>query len=220
MDKKYRLFSWIVEIWNWLSEGKTVFISLLVLSVIMFTSLCIWPSENHIKWAGFLLQLSGTFIAVTGLLRLREHFNQTPLQGLFYDWLKRFPKWEYRATGALGVGFINGLQGRALGIQWVLDDPNLTIEERFEKVLRNLECLKNGLTENSISLIKLQDDHREHKVKVAEDNKKIEKKFNSELEHTLTGDVLKSLMGFVWLIFGMTMSTLAPELYCFTQQFL
>ena len=46
-----------------------------------------------------------------------------------------------------------------------------------------------------------------------EQAKKIENEIHSELELLHTGDLIPAVVVLVWLIVGITMSTMAPELY-------
>jgi len=61
--------------------------------------------------------------------------------------------------------------------------------------------------------MKLCTSHEQHKNKVAEQTKRLEEDIRYELETLHTSDLLTSLIGLVWLTVGITMSTMAPELY-------
>ena len=67
--------------------------------------------------------------------------------------------------------------------------------------------------EHTNSIDELKQSHEEHKKKVAEQAKKIENEIHSELELLHTGDLITSVVGLVWLTVGITMSTMAPEIY-------
>jgi len=208
-----RLRQWFVEILRWLSEGKIVFMCLIVIATAIFLGVFTWRSEESIRLAGYFLQLIGMVFAIRGLLRVRAHFGQTPLRRLFIAWLKRFPKW--RRNVVIGVGAANiALSGMKARIEvWAPDNPSDPVEKRIEGIVKNLEIIRNELRGHDSSIEELKDSHEEHKKLVAEQTKRLEKDIHTDLESLHTSDLITSLVGLVWLTVGITMSTLAPELY-------
>lgn len=208
----HRLQQWVIEIWRWLAEAKIVIMCLLVIVMAIALGFGTWRTPVSIRWAGYVLQLVGMIFAIRGLLSIREHFGQTLLRKLLWNWLKRFPKWK-RSTDA-GAGAVNvALTGVAskteVGSVGILEQ---SLEKRIEGLERNQEIIRIELREHTNSIDKLENSHKEHKKEVDEKFKKTEGKIQSDLELLHTSDLMASLAGLVLLTVGITMSTMAPEL--------
>lgn len=208
-----RLLRWLTDIWCWLAEGKIVIMCILVLVAVIALGLFIWNSETSIRSAGYALQVLGMIFAVRGLLGIRTHFGQPLLRKLFVDWLKRFPRWKRRFVldADPGVFAVVGMKTR--GEVWTPDNPEQPIEKRIDGIVKNLERIRKEQSEHYKSIEALRDSYQEHKKKVAKESKKMEEKIRSDLESLHTSDLITSLVGLVWLTIGISMSTMAPELF-------
>jgi hypothetical protein len=206
-----RLFTWIVDIWRWLAEGEIVFMCILVLAAAVMIGFFMWCSETSIRSTGYALQFLGMIFAIRGLLGVRSHFGQPPLRQLFVIWLKRFPKWKKSFVGLKGtVQAVSSLKAQ-LEV-WIQDKADQTIEKRIEGIVKNLDRIRKEQGEHTKSIEELKDSLGEHKKKVADDSKKMDEKLRKDLESLHTSDLITSLVGLVWLIAGISMSTMAPEL--------
>lgn len=185
---------------------------LVILAAVLFGFIT-WHSEESIRISGYVLQLSGMAFAIRGLLGIREHFGQPLLRQLFLQWLRRFPEWKRNVSiSAEGSMLsISGMKGR-LEV-WIPDDPEKSIEQRIEGLVKNLDRIHDKLIEHDHAIDHIRDSHEEHKKQVAEEQVKMRKKIQSDLESLHTSDLITSLVGLVWLTVGITMSTLAPEFF-------
>lgn len=204
---------WIINIWHWLAEGKIVFMCFLVIVAAVVLGFFTWRSEVSIRSAGYGLQFIGMFFAIRGLLNIRAHFGQPLLRKIFVNWLKRFPKWK--SNTALEVHSANHVcGGMNAGLEvWTPDNSQQPIEKRIEGIVKNLEIVRTEQREHTNSINTLKQSHEEHKKTVAEQVRKMEDEIRSELESLHTSDLITSAVGLIWLTFGITMSTMAPELY-------
>ncbi len=209
----HRLRQWFVEIWHWLAEGKLVFMCLLVIAAAVMLGFVTWRSEVSIRWAGYALQFIGMIFAIRGLLSIRAYFGQPLLRKLLFSWFKRFPKWKKDVvigSGAILVG-VGSLKARAES--WNQDDPDKPIEQRIDGIIKNIERIRTEQREHVKSIDELKDSHEKHKKMITEKTKKMEEDIRSDLETLHTNDLITSLVGLVWLTAGITMSTVAHELY-------
>lgn len=215
--KLNRLFRWVTDIWCWLAEGKIVFMFILVLVAALTLGLVTWHSETSIRFAGYILQVLGMIFAIDGLLDVRAHFEQPPLWQLFVSWLKRFPKWIRSVIVNVGTGqlVITGMKVR--GEVWTPDKPDQPIEKWIEGIVKNLDRIRKEQGEHTKFIEELRDNLKEHKKKVADDSQKMEEKRRTELESLLTSGIVKSLVGLIWLMVGISMSTMFPELFKLVQ---
>ena len=140
--KLNRLFGYLLAVWRWLAQGKVAFCCILVIVAALALGLCTWHSEDSIRIAGHALQILGMVFTIHGLLCIRVHFKQPPLQKLFLDWLKKFPKWKRKvASGSAsisGVALIDVVNGKV----WTPDNPNWSVEERVEGIVKNLDRIR------------------------------------------------------------------------------
>lgn len=204
---------WIREIWYWIVTGKIFIMGILVFIATFILGFVTWRSEISIRSAGYGLQLLGMIFAIRGLLNIRLHFGQIPLNKLFIAWFKSFPKWKNNKVNNLygTVHESSGLKGEVK--VWTPDNPNQPVEKRIEAIIKNLERIKSENYENSKCIKKLIGSHEEHKKMVTEQSKIFEEKIRSDLKSLHTSDLITSLVGLIWLIVGITMSTMAQELY-------
>jgi len=208
-----QLLNWIIAFWHWLAEGKVVFMGILVIAAAVFLGMYTWCSEFSIRLAGYGLQLIGMGFAIWGLLKVRKHFKQPLLRKLFLDWVKRFPKWKRTIRSRISPASDTVRMGHIICETWAPDNPEDPIEKRLEKILTNLDGIRETQKNYARSLAELKDSHEEHKKTVIEDYKKMEEKIKGDSEIVHTGDIITALVGLSWLTVGITMSTLAPELF-------
>ena len=208
-----RLWQWIVRLQLWLAEAKVIFLCFLVILAAIFLGFVTWSSETSIRSAGYGLQIIGMIFAIRGLLSIRTHFDQPLLRTIFIYWLKRFPKWKQNVVIGVGAAEMKSMVGKARAEVWTPDNPEHPVEQRVEALVENLERVRKEQREHTECIDKLQDSHEKHKKEVAEQSKKIEEDIRSDLESLHTNDIVVSLVGLVWLTVGISLSTMAPELY-------
>jgi hypothetical protein len=208
-----RLSQWTKGVWFWLTEGKTVIMCLLVIAAAISLGFITWQSEISIRSAGYALQLIGMIFAIRGLLGIREHFGQPLLRQVFLDWLKRFPKWNRNVVINVSAAH-SALAGMKVQAEvWSPDNADKSIDERIERIVRNLDVIKQEQRDHAKFIDELKNNHEDHKRSVAEQTEALEKDLRSNLENLHTSDLITSLVGLAWLTVGITMSTLSPELY-------
>jgi len=89
-----RISSWLVEVKQWLAEGKIVFMGVVVIICAILLGFYTFCSETSIRLSGFALQFLGMIFAIWGLIKVRGHFGQPSFLQIFIDWWRRRPKWE------------------------------------------------------------------------------------------------------------------------------
>jgi len=194
-------------------EGKAVLMFFLVMLSVSLLGFVTWQSEISIRTAGYALQLIGMIFAIRGFLSIRAHFGQPLLRVLFYEWLCRFPKWKRNTVIGLGAATCGAAGLRAIVEVWAPDDPEKLLEERVEAIVHNLDKIRQEQRQNSESIYDLKESHKEHKKQVEAQTKVLEESLRTDLELLHTSDLITSLVGLAWLTVGITMSTLAPEIY-------
>lgn len=211
--KLKRFWRWILRVWSWLAEGKVGVMCVLVIVAAILNGFVAWRSAKSIIYAGYALQLCGMLLAIRGLLLIRLHFRQPPLRNLFVNWLRRFPTWKSSVIEARGSGIISMNKSRLLwDISWAPDINSHPLEARIEAIVENVEQIRKELKNQYNYLEYLKDNFEYHKKSVAEENKNMERAIRSDLESLHTSDLIPSLVGLIWLLVGITMSTIPKEL--------
>ena len=190
---------------------------ILVISAAITLGVVTWCSEPSIRLAGYGLQLIGMVFAIRGLLNIRAHFGLPLLRQLFFNWLKSFPKWKRDIVVGVGMACETNAAMKCRAEVWTPDDPGQPIEKRIEGIIKNIDRIRDEQRGNTKLLDELMDSHEEHKKKVLEQTGKMEENIRSDIESLHTSDLVTSLVGLVWLTVGITMSTMAPELYKWLQ---
>ncbi len=211
------LKSWLKRTYAWLIEAQEFLVCTLVIISALIFSLYIFPSENSIRIAGYVLQLLGMIFAVLGVLSIRVHFGHPSLSSLVENWLKRFPKWRNNIVIEVGSAKLKLKGGRARIEVWTPDNPESPIEERVSSIVQNLDRIRDELKSNYFDINGLKDQLGSINNEQEEARNKLEEKINKDFESFHTKDVLKSLVGLVWLTVGITLSTLPCEILVFTK---
>ncbi|MEJ2060477.1 MAG: hypothetical protein P8Y64_08320 [Gammaproteobacteria bacterium] len=214
----FRLWQWLVEIWRWLVEAKLVFMCILVITASVSLGMGRWHSEFSIRSAGWGLQIIGMIFAARGLLNIRVHFGKPMLSKLLFAWIKRFPKYKRSIVVSPSVAHMMSLGMTARAEVWHPDDKNMPIAKRVDVINRNLEIIRIEQREQAKLIDELKDSHEQYKGVMAERTNKMEEDIRSDIESLYTSDLITSLVGLVWLTVGITMSTMAPELYTWIYQ--
>ncbi len=211
--KLNRLKSWFVAFSHWIAEANPMIVCFLVILAALLLGLFTWSSEISIRASGYVLQLIGMVFAVRGLLSVRAHFGQPLLRVLLMNWFKRFPRWKRNVVVGVGTANLAVVGMKARAEVWTPDDPSKSIEERIAGLVKNLERIREGQRQHLNLIDDLSESQKEHKKETEKRNKEIEKDIRSDLEVLHTGDLIVSLVGLIWLTVGITLSTLAPEIY-------
>lgn len=169
-------------------------------------------TEPKIRISGLVLQLCGIGTVVWGLRQTRKLFGR---QGFFehlVEWLKRFPKYEPRSVSFEGNISLPKIQLTGRAHLWQGAGPEAPIEKRLAVVEANLLALDQRLVQVDHRLdaearnIK-SELHQERVLREKEDDETKRK-----IELSQTGGLSISVMGLVWLLLGVALSTASTEI--------
>ena len=207
-----RFKNWIRENFLWACEPRLVVLCFLVLLSAFLFGFYTWQSEQSIRVSGYVLQMIGMVFAIRGLLNIRAHFGQPTLKRLFIAWLYRRPKWKKHTVKAVGGGIIPvaGLKGRLS--EWIPDNPEDLLEKRIDGIIKNVERLKVENRKILEHIDELQRNQEKQHKEQEQARANMENQIRSDLESSQTNDILTSLIGLIWLTFGISMSTMSQEL--------
>lgn len=205
-----RFFRWIKDFYCWVAEGKKVYVAIFVPICVFYPA--IWLSPDYIRWSGWMLQLLGMLLAINGLLKVRSYFISETLYELFVNWLNRFPTGKGKTFTQTGNINLN-LRVKAQQGLWSSDNVNLSIEERIERIIENINRIKEKQNKHANDIDDLKVSDEKIMKTVEEADKKVEESIESNLKSLHTDGFITSLAGLLWLTVGLTMSTMAQELF-------
>ncbi len=213
-----RLPSLIKETFIWLWDGKIYLFGILVIGLSIYSCIFISTSEPSIRITGYLLQMLGMASAIKGLLSIRQYFQLKTYPKIFSDWFSKHPKWKKHLVINVGTSEITFAGMRARAEVWTPDHLDYPIEKRIEGIVKNIDRMRAEQSKQSGDIDKLTDSYEEQSKIISKMPKEVKSEINSNLKDLHTTDLSISLIGLVFLIVGITLSTLSPEISKFLNQ--
>jgi len=201
---------WLHAFYTWLKEVRYFWLTLFVLFISLLIILMPETNELRIRITGLTLQLFGMSTVVLGIRMTRQFFGHPGFIETAIQWLRRFPTRRPVITAEVAIE-IPMPSLSAFAHQWT--NPS---DESPEARLTALEANLNIVNERVTQVHNLHDqdirniEHLLHLERITRENQNQEIRRTVEL--TETGGLTISLMGLVWLIFGIIMSTIPNEI--------
>lgn len=200
---RYKIKRWLIQLLHWAREAYPVIIFLAVVALGYIMAFVFWRSEFSIRLSGVVLQFIGMFLAIQGLRTLWPSI---------VSWLRRFPRWGGQNISSLGIATSSE---SALGLiveVWRPDGTEHPTEERIARIVRNLETIRNEISQHNSSIRNLNRMLIEQETNINEHTENARKE-RKQLESLHTNGLFMSLLGLVWITLGIIVSTFAPEIY-------
>jgi hypothetical protein len=205
-----KLFEYIFRLGNWIFEANhIIFVIVPSLLIVFFRNEI---GKEVIELCGGVMQLVGTVYGIILFVKVREAFSFPSLFDLFNDWRKRFPRWRKDTRFLAGNISIPMIQNPAKASNLDPDNPNLPLEERLNRILRNQEALKKGLDNTQEDLAK-QYIELSTRIESLEGNFSSEiNQVNTKLESIHMEDFPWALTGLLFILIGSVFSNFAEYL--------
>lgn len=170
-------------------------------------------TELSIKLSGLLLQVVGMVFAIKGVIAARNYLKEDSICDLVKEWLKKAPKW--RRAGSIYNTSINLSTSAATafgtGSVWSGDDEEADTSTRIKNIVNNMANMRVDVarTKEQIYWLKIQHKAQLEKIDAAE--KSATEKIKKDLDQLHAKDWAASLIGLVWILIGIVLSTI-PDL--------
>jgi len=205
------LFGYVSRNFQWFFEARIPLLTVAMVAAALILLRTMGISECTIRVAGFFLQFSGICSVAWGVRETRVFFDRPSIFGHFRNWLSRRPKWkgvrhEFSCTSA------GHATATCTGEVWRPRLPGDTLEQRVEKVEKNVQELADRIEERKQEIAK---GLRDHALKIsAEEQARREQDdiLRTTLIRSATGGLHISLMGLVWLTIGTFFSSFPTEI--------
>jgi len=208
-----RFVTWIRSIGLWLFEPKVAWTGVIILISALLFALRPGSSEFEVRVTGLILQAFGLGTVAFGIRKTRIFFGHQNVPQLFFEWVSRFPHWRRHAVIGAGSGMLSAATMSARGYVWSNVDPTAPIEAQIDALTKNLDRMNERINhlENDVDL-RL----REHSAALKQEQvarEKNDKQLHERLETAETSGLHISLIGLIWILFGLLLSTVSMEIF-------
>lgn len=193
-------------------EPRPVWLAVLVVAAALIAALRYGATERDVQIAGGILQALGIVTVVWGIHQTRKLFGRPKLVTVLRQWLERRPVYGGRIVSAsvkITVGPAT-LLARGYGTEVVRSDA--AIEERVEVLEKNLKRVNERIDHVYSEMDDKFKSHAERLEREEQSRSTEDKILHSKIEVAETGGVHISLIGALWLLVGVMLSTMAPEI--------
>jgi hypothetical protein len=204
---------WTAEFRQWVTREPDAFYGSVIIAESTF--ICFWlaPSKDWILIWGLILQVLGIAVAIQNLLRIRITCNQVPLRKRFGDWIEAFPKLK-RVPIVANKSFKAPLSQIVSQVDLVYDSiADDSIEGRITRLEGLIDGLRNESWKSQEDIEGLKANLEKMHILEEEARETMRSEIRQEIEHLFTQDIIGSLVGFILVIYGLVLSTLAGPIF-------
>jgi hypothetical protein len=203
---------WLQRTVSWLGKAKVLLWSVATILVCLVALRIFDTSECHFRYLGLGLQCIGILSVLFGINRTREHFNKPSLLAGATTWLKSIPRFRNRERFTLEIADSTHGQSTSRVVLRQHAGPNATIEDRVRVLESNYDSLDSR---TQLAQEQIDQANHERREALAAERQERERQVDAltrKLVLTETGGLDLSLMGLLWLILGLVLSTASQEL--------
>lgn len=183
--------------------------------LLLLPGLVTCDAEDHLRYAGLLLQVAGLVVVAMGIHDTRRRFGRSTLTEAIGEWLGKLkvalgpPLTHVSATATIS------LEGRVAGsgtVSGTLTAQSATIEGRLAELARADHEIRQRLTElsNQVAAIRpelraIVDDEMKHRAQA-------DLKLRRLLEDQAAGGLHLETAGLLWLLVGTVVGSIPSEI--------
>ena len=208
-------YRFLKDSWFWLWEPLLFYIAVLLVALPIIASF-LWPDKNVIRYAGLFLQLLGVGTVAWDILETRKFFDLLSIwkeaHQRFRRWLCDRPKYRRGIVVELETGTGVGVGSSDIKFVETKTSPDAAVEEKLQALEKNLEQIRDDLVrfqegvDDQIAKLR-QSFKQEEQTRVEKDQE-----IKDLLTDSETGRLHISMTGVMFLVLGITMSTISAEL--------
>lgn len=200
----------ILEKIRWLAKPKIFWLTIAVIGVAGVLLFNFSSGEAHIRWLGLALQLLGMGTVAWGFRELRLLYGMPGFLRLIEEWLEQ--RKENQEGVHLDLTMHEGAGMQANIELSVRPGSDESIESRLDFLLETTEIVKQRLRrverELNSSLIAV-----ERKIEFEERSRvQVVRELDLKMRASVVGGLHVSVMGLIWLIFGVVLSALSIDM--------
>ena len=203
---------WVKRLASWLREARLFWIGLLVLAAGISFAIFLDLPEPYIRFTGLVLQLMGLYTVLHGISHTRRLFGLPSVTDAALSWLRRFPRPGQTGGQAHMVGLAAEVNaaGRIRARLSVAPGAELearvrVLESNFRSLDQEVESLHDQMEQATSSSKQAMDAERQARQREVG-------LVSEKLALAETGGLTVSLVGLIWLMGGLIITSASYEL--------
>lgn len=188
-------------------QPRLIWATLIVLAAACFLAFWPPPSDQRIRFASLLLQIGGLATVAWGIHKVRTQFGEDPFLELVAKWWERRHARVVSGAAVLEAGSaMMAATGQAVRLApTTLEQRVAYLEQDLAELTKRVDMVASDLRkEEQASKAAIAAESRERKKETGE--------LNNQMKLFATGGIYVSMMGLVWLLFGITLATIPQEI--------
>lgn len=208
-----QLRKWIMRIFAWLGDAKSVWVAVLTIPSVLFICWAVIPGwEPRIRIAGMFLELLGLGTVAYGLRETRKLFNHPSLLKTASQWLRNFPKFKLETRIVVGAGHIKGGGATLSAVGSVSPSASASLAERVILLERGLNQA-NVMIHETRKMIEVESRKHDSALDTERRGRELgDEKSQRLLQEAMVGGLYLETTGVVWMLFGITLATVSNEI--------
>jgi hypothetical protein len=209
-----RLLNWLSRFVRWFFEPRTFWLCAFVIAAVCTFAIALpKPLEDDIRYAGLALQLLGVATVMRGLRDRGRLFDKPPIVTSIKAWLSTFPPYSPKSVTLSASGSATASATATMtAVVWRAYRDGDTIDERFLALARNLDTVRQELSDASTRLSN-QVGSVQEALRGEQSSRTVAiDRLSRKLTDLGSGTLHIELIGIVWLVSGIVLATIPAEL--------
>jgi hypothetical protein len=189
-------------------EPQLIWCTFIVLGPALLIPFLPGVSERSVRIAGWALEVLGMATVAWGIHTTRKQFGEASFTAMVRDWWKR-----RHPPGAISGSAHMTLGGAAeANFAGAITVGPRTVEERLARIERDLHLLTRRIDTVANDIRNEKQERRDAIATETHIREQKDAEIQSKMQLFATGGIYVSTMGLVWLVFGLTLSTVPNEI--------
>lgn len=201
----------------WVVQGKLVWWNLILIGI---TALALRypgpvvdgaPSDFRLRVWAMVLQGVGAYIVWRDLVGSADDFGATGVFRSTLEWVKSGLGFPTTVQGSASIQ-LNSAMSAALGQVRPIIDPTADVKHRLHTLEEYVRHLDTAISGHAVAAQKNKDELRHEIATARSELKQLISELDQKLKNSMIGSYPLLLFGAWWVLIGMMLSSLAPDL--------
>jgi hypothetical protein len=207
------MLNWFNRFFKWMWLANLLWLTLFILVICFLIGFIPPIYEPRIRLAGLFLQLCGVSTVLIGLEKLRIFFKLPSLYSIGQKWIQsrppfRLPKRSITLNVELGKILLTGT-GATLSLG---ASPDATIDDRVRILESRMQSVEKQASDLLQQITQVKKEKAEELLAERQNRERDVAALESKIETIETSGIYISVIGLVWLLIGLIMSTASVEI--------
>jgi hypothetical protein len=210
-----KLLTYLRALCSWLGmQAGLAWVAFLPILMVV-TSWVMFNGEVVVRVSGVMLELLGVGITAFGLETTRKNFGKPALLTLVKRWWALRPKWPQPRVAYVSSSTAGGAATGSVRVwAWTTINPRDPIETQIAALNENAERMRRDLIAIDAKQTQLGNRVDQRFQEVFQAHAQTESSLRQKLESALTDGLMISFIGLIWVVLGVLVATMSPEISC------